>query len=252
MEFAAAPEILALLFVAALVAGFIDTLAGGGGLITIPALLLANIPPVFALGTNKLQSSGGSMMASIMMLRKGLVDIKSIYKGFIASFLGSAAGAYAIQQIDMDNLRIIIPVLLVCIALYFLFSPQSHMEQRPPKISDATYNKTFAPLVGFYDGFLGPGTGSFFCATGILARGYDIIKATAVAKPLNFASNIGGLAVFMLGGKILWLVGAIMIAGQMIGAYLGAHVMVSKGKRLIRPLIVTVCCGMLIKYLMTL
>lgn len=252
MDFAASPEILALLFFAAFGAGFIDTLAGGGGLITIPALLLANVPPVFTLGTNKLQGSAGSMMASIMMLKKGLIDIRSIYKGFIASFIGSAIGAYAIQQIDMENLRIVIPILLVCIALYFLFSPQSHMEQRPPKISDGTYNKTFAPLVGFYDGFLGPGTGSFFCATGILTRGYDIIKATAIAKPLNFASNLGGLAVFIMGGKILWLVGGVMIIGQMAGAYLGSHVMVSKGKRLIRPLIVTVCCGMLIKYLTTL
>lgn len=252
MEFAASPEILLLLFGAALLAGFIDTLAGGGGLITVPALLLANVPPVFALGTNKLQSSGGSMMASIMMFRKRLVDFKTIRKGFIASFIGSAIGALAIQQIDMDSLRIIIPVLLVCIALYFLFSPQSHMEPRPPKISEGAYNKTFAPLVGFYDGFLGPGTGSFFCATGILTRGYDIIKATAIAKPLNFASNLGGLAVFIAGGKILWLIGGVMIAGQMIGAYAGAHVMISKGKRLIRPLIVTVCCGMLVKYLMTL
>ena len=252
MEFAASPEILALLFIAALAAGFIDTFAGGGGLITIPALLLANVPPVLTLGTNKLQGSAGSMMASIMMLKKGLIDIRSIYKGFIASFIGSAVGAFVIQQIDMDSLRIIIPILLVCIALYFLFSPQSHMEHRPPKISENAYNRIFAPLIGFYDGFLGPGTGSFFCATGILTRGYDIIKATAIAKPLNFASNIGGLLVFMLGGKILWLVGGVMIAGQMLGAYLGAHVMVSKGKKLIRPLIVAVCCGMLVKYLTTL
>ncbi len=252
MDFTLTTELALLLFIAAFVAGFIDTLAGGGGLITIPALLLANIPPAFTLGTNKLQASAGSMTASIMMLRKKLVDFKIIWPGFIASLIGSALGAWLIMQIDMENLKIIIPILLVGIAIYFLFSPQSHMEERESKISQDAYNFSFAPVIGFYDGFLGPGTGSFFCASAILTRGYDIIKATGMAKLLNFASNIGGLLAFMIGGKMLWLVGGVMIAGQMLGAYLGSHVMVSKGKKLIRPLIVGVCVAMLAKYLLTL
>jgi uncharacterized membrane protein YfcA len=252
MQLMTTPESLGLLFLAALLAGFIDTLAGGGGLITIPALLLAQIPPAFVLGTNKLQGAAGSFVATLMMLRKRIVSIKTIGAGMLASAVGAALGAWVVLQIDVKHLTIIIPFLLVFIAVYFLFSPQSHMDQRPAKISNKIYHATWAPSIGFYDGFLGPATGSFFCVTGILFRGYDIIKATAEAKPLNFASNIGALVVFLMGGKVLWMIGGIMIMGQVIGAWAASHVMVKIGRKIIRPLIVIVCIAMLGRYFLSL
>jgi len=249
MDFALSPEVLAMLFAAAAIAGFVDAIAGGGGLITIPVLLLAGLPPLHALATNKLQASSGSGTASLMVIRRGLVHLGDVRPLFLASLVGSAIGTVAVQFIRADALDIIIPVVLVSIATYFLLAPNAGHIEKKPRLNQALYRGTVVPGIGFYDGMFGPGTGSFFSLAGVALRGQNLITATANAKVLNFASNIASLTVFVFGGKVVWIAGAAMIAGQVIGAWGGSHAMVRGGTKLIRPMIVTVCVVMLGRYL---
>ena len=136
--------------------------------------------------------------------------------------------------------------------LYFmglvLLAPNSGEITSEPRVNKKTWQYGIAPLIGFYDGYLGPGTGMFFALGGIALRGLDMITATANAKILNFTSNVASLVFFVLGGKVLWSVGLMMMLGQMIGASLGAHVAVRGGVKFIRPLIVVMCFAMLAKY----
>ena len=249
MDFMLSPEIIATLFIAATIAGFIDAISGGGGLITIPVLLLAQVPPLHALATNKLQASFGSLTASLMALRRRLVHWSQVRMLFACSLIGAAAGAFALQFINPKTLDIVIPMVLVGIALYFLLAPNAGVMESRPRVNKLIYQSTIVPGIGFYDGMFGPGTGSFFSLAGVALRGQDLITATANAKVLNFASNIASLMVFIAGGKIVWAAGGAMVAGQIIGAWGGSHAMVRGGVRLIRPLIVIVCVVMLGRYL---
>jgi uncharacterized membrane protein YfcA len=249
MDFALSPELLLVLFAAATVAGFLDALAGGGGLITLPVLLLAQVPPLHALATNKLQGSFGALTASLMVTRRGLVRLAEVRLLFLASLIGAALGAFAVQFVQASTLDIVIPLVLVCIGLYFLLAPNAGAIDSRPRLAAGPYRGVVVPGIGFYDGMFGPGAGSFFSLAGVALRGQNLVTATAHAKLLNFASNIASLAVFVAGGKVLWSVGAAMVAGQIIGAWGGAHAMVRGGTKLIRPLIVTVCFVMLGRYL---
>jgi uncharacterized membrane protein YfcA len=249
MDFLLSPEVLAMLFGAAMVAGFVDAIAGGGGLITIPILLLAQVPPLHALATNKLQGSFGSLTASLMALRRGLVKWSEMRALFICSLIGAALGAWAVQFVRAQTLDLVIPFVLVAIALYFLLAPNAGAIDSAPRMQPGAYHGVVVPGIGFYDGMFGPGTGSFFSMAGVALRGHNLITATAQAKVLNFASNIASLAVFIFGGKVMWVAGASMIAGQVIGSWAGSHAMVRGGTKLIRPMIVTVCFVMLGRYL---
>lgn len=249
MDFSFSPEVLLLLFVAAGIAGFLDAIAGGGGLITLPVLLLAQVPPLHALATNKLQGSFGSLTASLMVTRRGLVRFKEVRTLFVASLIGAALGAWAVQFVHTATLDVVIPTVLVIIGLYFLLVPGAGAVDSRPRLAVGPYRGVVVPGIGFYDGMFGPGAGSFFSLAGVALRGQNLVTATANAKLLNFASNIASLAVFIAGGKVLWTVGAVMVAGQIIGAWFGSHAMVRGGARLIRPLIVVVCFAMLGRYL---
>lgn len=249
MDLVLSPEILATLLTAAAVAGFVDAIAGGGGLITIPVLLLAQVPPLHALATNKLQGSFGSLTASLMALRRRLVCWSEIRALFFCSMIGAGIGTFAVQFVQAQTLDVVIPAVLVSIALYFLLTPNAGAVDHQPRLNRAAYQCVVVPGIGFYDGMFGPGTGSFFSLMGVALRGQNLITATAHAKVLNFASNIASLAVFIAGGKVLWAAGMTMIAGQVIGAWGGSHAMVRGGTKLIRPMIVTVCFVMLGRYL---
>jgi uncharacterized protein len=249
MEFILSPDILLGLFVVAMIAGFVDAIAGGGGLITIPALLLAQVPPLHALATNKLQGSFGSLTASLMVLRRRLTRWSEMRGLFLSSLIGAGFGAFAVQFVNTKTLDVVIPVVLVGIALYFVLAPNAGALEQKPRLPRAAYKGIVIPAIGFYDGMFGPGTGSFFSLAGVSLRGLNLVAATAQAKLLNFASNIASLVVFIAGGKVVWTVGAAMIAGQVIGAWAGSHAMVRGGTKLIRPMIVTVCVVMLGRYL---
>ncbi|MDD3147155.1 MAG: TSUP family transporter [Candidatus Riflebacteria bacterium] len=240
-------ETLILLFAAALVAGFVDTLAGGGGLITIPALVLSGMPPHFALGTNKLQSSIGSGTATFMMFKKGRVGWQHVRFLMLAAFCGSLLGTIAVQFINPGVLDFIIPGVLIVIAIYFLFAPPLH-ETGISKVSETSYRHFMVPVIGWYDGMFGPGTGSFFALAGVSLRGHGLIDATAIAKTLNFATNIASLLIFLIAGKVVWLAGLAMMVGQFVGAYCGSLCLLRINPKYLRVLVVTMCLAMLARY----
>jgi uncharacterized membrane protein YfcA len=246
MDFAV--ETLAFLFLAAVVAGFMDTLAGGGGLITIPALVVSGVPPLAALGTNKLQSSFGSGTASFFLIRRKKIHWPELRPMVITAFIGSVIGSVAVQFIGTSVLGFMIPLVLVIIATYFITAPYLKLESTQPRMSAKTYQKTAMPAIGIYDGMFGPGTGSFLALAGVSLRGLELIKATAMAKPLNFATNIASLIVFIFAGQIIWIAGLAMIIGQILGAWLGTHYLFKVNPKILRILIVTICLLMLGQY----
>ncbi len=239
MEFSA--EILALLFLVAAAAGWVDVIAGGGGLLTIPALIVAGVPPAAAVATNKLQGSTGTLIASVYFIKKGAIDFVKIKWLLAATIAGSVFGSWLLLQIDAEALVVFLPVLLILTGLYFLFAPNLDDRQRKQKFSLIAFAILVAPLLGAYDGLFGPGTGSFMALSLILFCGYGLSRATANAKILNFTSNLSSLLYFVFYGDICWLVGLVMIGGQAIGALAGANMVLTKGAKLIKPVVVAVC-----------
>ncbi|TWV83119.1 TSUP family transporter [Moraxella sp. VT-16-12] len=240
-------ELIALLFFVALCAGFIDAMAGGGGLLTIPALLLTGMNPVSALATNKLQACLGSFSASLMMIKKGLIHPKMMKIALIMAFVGSAVGTVSVQISPPELLQKALPFVIGLVGVYTLFSPNLGKLESTPRMSQKMYQYSIAPLIGMYDGYFGPATGTFFSLSQVMFRGREFVQATARAKLLNFATNIASLIFFILGGQVVWVVGFVMMAGQIIGAYLGSHMVVKGGTKFIRPVIVFVCFAMVIK-----
>ncbi|HDR1205372.1 TPA: TSUP family transporter [Pasteurella multocida] len=240
-------NVFVLLFAVALVAGFIDAIAGGGGLITIPALLMTGMPPALALGTNKLQACGGSFSASLYFLRQRAVNLAEVWLILLMTFIGASLGTVLIQLVDSAIIKKVLPFLILAIGLYFLFSPTLGNEDRQKRISYLGFAFSAGLGIGFYDGFFGPGTGSLLSLAFVMLLGFNLTKATAHAKVLNFTSNVASLIFFLIGGHIMWSVGFAMMAGQFIGANLGAKMLLSKGKTLIRPMVVVMSFIMTIK-----
>jgi uncharacterized membrane protein YfcA len=243
------PLILLALMGVGMLAGFVDAIAGGGGMITVPALLSAGLPPVAALATNKMQSMVGTGMAVFTYWRRGFVALRDLVPAIALTFAGSSLGAFIVSRVDVSLLNIAVPVALIAIALYFLFAP---------KLSDADKTarlpfRFFVPLmgfaIGFYDGIFGPGTGAFFTVGFVVLFGLGLTRATGSTKALNFTSNLAALAVFIPGGHVVWPVALVMAAGQLIGAYIGARTGIRYGARVIRPLVVVVSIAMALKLL---
>lgn len=232
------PEIAVILFGLALVAGFVDAIAGGGGLITIPALLWAGLSPLESLATNKAQAVFGSGTATLHFLRKGLIEPRGAAFTVACTAVGAALGAVLVQQIDSAALQRLIPLLLVGFALYFLVSPRVSDLDSHQRLGMPAFAMTVGLGVGFYDGFFGPGTGTFFAMGYVALLGYNLRRATAHTKLLNFTSNLTALIFFMLGGQVVWSLAASMAVGQLIGAWLGSHLVLKHGAVLVRPILV--------------
>lgn len=239
------------LFAAAAFAGCIDAIAGGGGLITLPALLAAGLSPAQALGTNKLQSSFGSFSAAWNFLRRGRVDLGETAGCAACTFAGAALGSAVVQRLRADFLSALLPFLLVGIAAYFLFSPRVGDVDSHRRMHLRTFSATAGFGIGFYDGFFGPGTGSFLALAFVGLLGFNLAKATAHAKLLNFASNLASLLVFLAGGEIVWTAGLVMAAGQFAGARLGSNLVMDRGARLVRPVLVAVSLALTARLLLT-
>ena len=240
--------IIVLLFFAALVAGFVDSIAGGGGMITIPALLLSGISPLQALATNKLQSTFGSFSATLHFYKKGFINLKFSLPFAIIAFVFSAIGTISVQFIRVDSLSKILPFLILIFGFYFLLAPNIGTTQKTKKASGTLLILAIAG-VGLYDGFFGPGTGSFFILALILVGGFELTQSLGQAKLYNFATNIASLIFFALGGHMLWWIGIVMALGQFIGANLGAKMAIRYGIRIVKPLIVAVSFLMAAKLL---
>lgn len=235
------------LFATGLVAGYVDAIAGGGGLITVPVLLATGISPAEALGTNKFQSSCGTALATVRYARDGLLDGKDWRPGILATLLGAAGGAWAVQRVNPGLLRPAIPILLALIALALLLKPELGRIARPARMEFLPFSIGFGLLLGFYDGFFGPGTGTFWMMACLLVMGRDLLGATAHTKVMNLASNLASLSVFLATGQVRFAIGLSMAAGQLAGGWLGAHTAVRGGARVIRPLFLGVVIALAAK-----
>jgi len=231
---------LPLLFLASLAAGFVDSIAGGGGLISLPALLSCGLDPKLALGTNKLQGTFGSASATWHYAAAGTMRLRDCVFGFLFTFMGSIAGALVVQTVDPSLLRKIIPVMLVSIAIFVWFKPKLGERDLHPRLPRRVFDVLFGLGLGFYDGFFGPGVGTFWAIAFVIMLGFNLTKATGYTKVMNFASNIGSLGFFIYAGRVLWVAGLTMGIGQLIGARIGARMVVSRGAGFIRPVFLTV------------
>ncbi|SDJ01141.1 TSUP family transporter [Aliiruegeria lutimaris] len=233
-------DVLAILVGTAFAAGFVDAIAGGGGLICLPVMLMVGATPVEAISTNKLQASFGSATAAHSYARAGHVDLWSQRWPAAVSFLASACGAVLVTTLPTDGVRAFLPWLLIAIATFFALRPGLNDIDRSPRMPAPLFVLTVVPAIGFYDGLLGPGTGSFFMLALVFLAGQGILKATAHTKALNLASNLGALVLFAFVGQIWWATGLVMAVAQIAGARLGAGLAMRKGARLIKPLLVVV------------
>ncbi len=246
---ASPPWLYPFLFLVALFAGTMDTVAGGGGLVTVPILMSLGWSPQDALGTNKFQASFGSGSATLHFVRAGAISLRECAWGILFTAVGAAAGAWAVGQIPAAFLNRLIPVLLIVMAAYFLLSPRLGLEERPARMGTLPFYLVFGLGIGFYDGFFGPGTGSFFAVAFVLLLGYELRKATAATKVMNFTSNILSLAVFLLMGNVHFVPGLVMAGGQFLGGRIGARLVLTRGARLIRPVFITVVVAIAAKLL---
>ena len=247
--FEVATHIALLLILAAFVAGFVDAIAGGGGLIAVPMLLIAGASPLETLATNKLQGAFGAGTATLTYALAGHVRLKDQLGMALISACAAAAGALLAKSMPADALRIIMPVILVAVAAFFALKPGLSDDSRAQRMRPAMFSFTAVPLIAAYDGFFGPGTGSFFMLAFVMLAGFGLLKATAHTKLLNFASNIGSLVIFIPSGAMWWGVGIGMGLAQVAGASLGARMAMRVGSRLIKPLIVTVSIAMALRLL---
>jgi hypothetical protein len=224
-----------LLFAAGFSAGLVDSIAGGGGIISVPVLLNFGLPPQLALGTNKFQSSFGSVAASWRYARRGLVELRACRLGILLTMAGALLGAGVVQHIESRVLEKTIPVLLTALVAYLAFQPQIGREDRPARLGPGVFYAVFGLGLGFYDGFFGPGTGSFWAIAFVLLRGHNLARATAHTKVMNATSNLASLALFAAAGLVHLGAGLVMAAGQVAGARLGAGLVVRKGAQFVRP-----------------
>lgn len=228
------------LIVSGFIAAFIDSTVGGGGLISTPALLSLGMPVPYALGTNKMAASMGAFTSVLSFWRAGKIK-KSALALMPLSFLGSALGAYVVYLLPERLMKNIIVVLLVAVAVYTYRRKDwgDHSTAENLGLAALLGAITMAFGMGFYDGFFGPGTGSFLIF-GFLFWGFDFVTAAGNAKALNFASGLGGIFAFAMSGTVLWQHGLIMGIAMVVGAFFGSRIAIKKGAAYVRPLYLAV------------
>ena len=240
-------QMLAILALVGFGAGFFDAIAGGGGLLTVPAFALAGLDPVAVVATNKLSGTFGTGAATLAFARAGKIDPIRIWPSAVGAALGSVLGALALPVAPREAANAALPFILIAVALYFAFSPQMGESDQKRRLSERAYAWTLAPLIGFYDGVFGPGAGSFYTIGFVALVGFGVTRAIASARLANFASNVGSLVMYTFGGHIVLAAGLSMGAGQFLGSRLGAKAVLGAGVRLVRPLIVIISCLMALR-----
>jgi uncharacterized protein len=237
---------LAVLALVALTAGVVDAIGGGGGLLTVPALLAFGLPPHLALATNKGQSVFGSGAALLRFARAGLVPWDRARWTWPLGFTGALVGAAAVLRVRPEVLRPVVLVLLVVAAAFLVF-------RRPAegKSIAGRWAQVLAGLlalgVGAYDGFFGPGTGTFLVVGLAALLGLPLRQASAEAKVINFASNLAAMLLFAVRGVVVWPVALPMAAGQLAGGWIGAHLTVRGGDRVVRWVVLAVVAVLVLK-----
>ncbi|MCY1294259.1 putative membrane transporter protein YfcA [compost metagenome] len=239
-ELAVDPATLAILAAVAFLAGFIDAIAGGGGLLTIPALLTAGLPPHLVLGTNKLCATFGSATASYTFYRRKLFDPSKWRNALVATAIGAALGAVIAHWLPAAWLNQMLPVVVFGCGLYLLFGKTPDVAHSQDATIPRRRQWPQGLGLGFYDGVAGPGTGAFWTVSSLLLYPLDLVRASGVARSMNFVSNAMALVVFIAAGQVAWALGLSMGIALMAGAFLGARTAIQGGARFIRPVFILV------------
>lgn len=238
---------LVVLAVVAFAAGFIDAIAGGGGLLTTPALLTAGLPPHLVLGTNKLSSTFGSATAGFTFYRRKLFNPRQWTHALICTAIGSLIGAMVAHYLPAEWLNKMLPVIVFGCGLYLLFgsTPKAPLDADLP--IRKTWQRPQGLILGFYDGVAGPGTGAFWTVSTLLLYPIDLVRASGVARSMNFISNATALMVFIFNGQVDWVIGLVMGICVMIGAFFGARTAIGGGAKFIRPVFITVVLALTVR-----
>lgn len=231
-------------------AGFVDAIAGGGGLISVPAYLAAGLPPHYALGNNKFSSSIGTLFTVLTYHRKNMIDIRIALISALFALGGSFAGARTVLLIDPGFLQYILIVLIPAVTVFTLIKKDMGKHNHSMHVSRVRaymLSSIAAFVIGFYDGFFGPGTGAFLILFYTLALRYDFVTANANTKVVNLASNIAAIATFIVNGKVIYMIGIPAAACGVAGNLLGANIVIKKGRGIVRPVFIIVLIGLFIK-----
>jgi len=235
---------------AAFCAGLVDAVMGGGGMLQLPAMfaLFPGTSPALLLGTNKLASSVGTSGAALQYVRASAPRWTTVAPAVVAAFLASLLGAYAVSRIPADPLRKALPFLLLALLLYTAFS-RAGLAHAPryAKHREALVASAGAAGVGFYDGFFGPGAGTFYKLIFVRALGFDFLNAAAPAKLANVASNLAAILIFGLNGLVLWKVGLGMAAANFLGGQIGSRIALRYGNQLIRWAFLAVVAALVVR-----
>lgn len=234
-------------------AGFVDSIAGGGGLISLPAYLLAGLPVHMAIGTNKFSSAFGTTLSTVRFIRQRLViarfAIPSVFFGFSGSAIGAKLSLLVSETVLKSLLLVVLPIAAFCVLNRRIF--------RPNESDNIKYNfKTFfvvmlsAFLVGIYDGLYGPGTGTFLIIAFSVFAKFSIKRANAHTKVINLSTNIAALVVFLLNGQVLIPLGIAAAVSNMLGNYAGSELVMTKGVKIVKPLIIFVLTLLLVKIIL--
>lgn len=242
---------LAFLCSAGFVAAFVDAIAGGGGLISIPAFMVAGVSPHFTLGTNKFSATCGSLTSSLSYMKSGKTDNKVLKVLIPFTLVGAVLGVNTVLLIDQKYLQTMVLVMVLFVGMYTLFSKQLGAEDNFKGLTKSSLAKgiVMAFAIGFYDGFFGPGTGSFLIFGFIKIFGYDFISAGGNSKVLNFVSNIASLIIFAFHGQILYMYGIPVAIAMIFGSNIGSKFAMKQGVKVMKPIFVTMSLGVAVKML---
>lgn len=250
MPFDIDPGLFALLIVAAVFAGWVDAVVGGGGLIQLPALLVAfpTAPPALMLGTNKMASVFGTTTSAITYARKIKLEHRLLWPTVGLALLGSGGGAMAALAVSAGALKPIIIAVLLAVLVLVVAKPQLGLEPQPrlrTPMRGAAVILVCGVAIAFYDGIIGPGTGIFLSVAFTSVIGFDYVVAAAHTKVVNAATNFGALVVFAIQGNIWWILGFTLGLGCMAGAWFGARTAMARGSRFVRIVLVAVVLALL-------
>ena len=242
------PSLLLILVVFGFLAAFIDSVVGGGGLIALPALLFTGLTPAAAVATNKLAGTIGSLTSTVMFYRSGELNLKSVYKLFPLTFIGSMIGAWTVHLMNPELLKPLMLIMLAVVAIYTIFKKDwgSISTDKNFAIHHQIIFMLIIFAIGFYDGFIGPGTGSFLIFA-FLMMGFNFLKAAGNAKFLNFGSNVSALLMFIFLGQVNYAYGIPMGLAQVAGAIVGSKFAIKRGSGYVRALFIVVTFLLLAK-----
>lgn len=242
---------LLILCPAGFLAAMVDSIAGGGGLIAVPAYLMAGVPPHLTLGTNKFASTAASFTSSLKFARSGKVNADLLKYLAPLTLIGAALGVTSVLKVSQGFLSTLVLILILCVGLYTVFSKTIGLEDNFKGLTkkNISLGIVLALLLGFYDGFFGPGAGSFLIFGLISIFGFDFVKASGNAKALNFVSNITSMVLFAIHGQVNYKLAVPVAICMIFGARIGTVMALKKGAKLIKPIFIVMSLGVAIKML---